>query len=98
MVTHVDDDGKAEFDGTVAELSECLRHYYRAVSPWMPDEIKQTLLKDLADYLSPNTPEETPSEEFPQLKKYWKKDTLSKLELSAIANCLSHDIRDPYII
>jgi hypothetical protein len=97
-VIHVDDYGKAEFDGTVAELSECLRHYYRAVSPWMPAEAKETLLNSLKDYLGSDTPEETPVEQFPDLKKYWRKDTVSKLELAAIANCISHDLRDPYII
>jgi hypothetical protein len=95
-VIYVDDNGKAEFDSTVAELSECLRHYYRAISPWMPTETKETLLKDLADYLDLNTPEETPTEEFPELKKYWKRDTVSRLELASIANCLRHDIKDPY--
>jgi hypothetical protein len=97
-VIYVHDNGKAEFDLTVAELSECLRHYYRAISPWMPTETKESLLKDLADYLGPDTPEETPAEKFPDLKKYWRRDTVSKLELAIIANSIRHDLKNPYNI
>ena len=40
--------------------------------------------------------DDNPIDDFPELRKYWSKDTLSQIELAVTANCLAHDILEPY--
>jgi len=77
------------------EMVRCLRLYGTRLSPGLATEEKEKLMRRIYDFRSKNHPlkDKYPVSEFPELEKYWEKDSLSGLELVIILDELYKEVR-----
>ena len=80
-----------------AEMDECLHFYKTRLSPSLSNEQKEKLMWHIYDYRLAHIPllDDNPISEFPELEKYWGKDTLSGLELVILQDQLYKDTHKP---